>query len=103
MKMQELSAHASYSELGYDINFWRTRQGLEVDFVLGGGEVAVEVKGAARVDNRDCRALRVFLMEQKPKKAIVVCGEREERVVDGIRIVPWQSFLRQLWGGQLLA
>lgn len=32
----EMVAHSSYSELDYEINFWRTRSGLEVDFVLGG-------------------------------------------------------------------
>ena len=99
----ELTAHASYSELDYGINFWRTRQGVEVDFILGGGEVAVEVKGASRIENRDCRALHAFAAEYKSKKAILVCGEREERVVGAVRVVPWQSFLKQLWAGQVIA
>lgn len=33
----ELTAHASYSELHYDIHSRRTKSGLEVDFVLGSG------------------------------------------------------------------
>jgi hypothetical protein len=33
------------------------RAGAEVDFVLGQGEVAIEVKGTARVDDRDLRPL----------------------------------------------
>ena len=41
----ELAAHASYSELQYDIHFWRTRSSLEVDFSLGEREVAVKVEG----------------------------------------------------------
>jgi predicted AAA+ superfamily ATPase len=32
---------------------WRTKSGLEVDFVLGEGEVALEVKGTSRVDPSD--------------------------------------------------
>jgi uncharacterized protein len=32
----ELLAHRAYRELDYDITFWRTKSGLEVDFILGG-------------------------------------------------------------------
>ena len=99
--LMELTAHAAYSEQGYEINFWRTRQGVEVDFVLGGGQVAVEVKGSSRIENRDCRPLHVFTSEHRPKKSILVCCEREERVVGAVRIVPWPSFLRQLWAGEV--
>ena len=44
----EIAAHNSYNE---------------VDFVLGGGEVAIEVKGAARVEKRDLRPLTAFVEE----------------------------------------
>jgi predicted AAA+ superfamily ATPase len=37
----EIVAHSSYNELDYEIHFWRTKSGLEVDFVLGKGEVAI--------------------------------------------------------------
>lgn len=95
----ELRAHRSYSELDYDIQFWRTKSGLEVDFVLGAGEVAIEVKGSGRVGARDLHALNEFATEFKPKHALVVCQEKEERVVDRIRIVPWKVFLNRLWEG----
>ena len=98
----ELSAHASYSELHYAINFWRTKSGLEVDFILGAGEVAVEVKGAARVDNRDLRPLSAFCAEHKPRLALVVCNEPSERVTEGIRIMPWRRFLAALWAGEIM-
>jgi predicted AAA+ superfamily ATPase len=99
----ELVAHASYSELTYDIHFWRTKAGAEVDFVLGDGEVAVEVKGTSRVDDRDLRSLRLFGETHRPRLSIVVCNETVERVVDGIRIVPWRQFFRELWAGEILS
>ena len=98
----ELAAHASYSELHYDIHFWRTKSGLEVDFILGPGEVAVEVKGAKRVDNSDLRPLAAFVAEHKPRLAVVVCNEPVERVAGGIRIMPWRKFLAALWAGDIL-
>jgi predicted AAA+ superfamily ATPase len=58
----EIAAHKSYSELDYEINFWRTKSGMEVDFVLGGGEVAIEVKCTYRVDRRDLRYARTKLL-----------------------------------------
>ncbi|MFQ5649462.1 MAG: ATP-binding protein [bacterium] len=98
----ELTAHSSLSELSYDIQFWRTRSGLEVDFILGKGEVAVEVKGTGRVDNRDLRPLLAFIEEHAPKKALVVCNEKTERVHAGIRILPWTIFLEKLWAGEII-
>jgi predicted AAA+ superfamily ATPase len=98
----ELTAHSSYCELDYEINFWRTKSGLEVDFVLGDGEVAIEVKGSNRVDNRELRPLKAFVEEFSPKLAIVVCNEREQRVVDQIRIMPWRQFLTELWEGRII-
>lgn len=98
----EIQAHASYSELHYDINFWRTKSGLEVDFVLGGGEIAIEIKGSNRLDRRDLRPLAAFIDEFRPKRAIVVCNESKERLVDGVSMMPWRSFLRSLWEGDVL-
>ncbi|MFQ6093630.1 MAG: ATP-binding protein [bacterium] len=98
----EITAHNSYNELDYEINFWRTKSGLEVDFVLGGGEVVIEVKGTTRVENRDLRPLIAFIEEYSPRKALVVCNEREERVHGGIRIMPYRKFLRDLWEGEIV-
>jgi len=98
----ELLAHRSYSELGYPINFWRTKSGLEVDFVLADGEVAIEVKGAGRVDERDLSVLRSFADEFRPKHALLVCAAGEERVVGAVRVVPWRTFLARLWAGDYL-
>jgi predicted AAA+ superfamily ATPase len=100
--IMELTAHASYRDLNYEIQYWRTKSGLEVNFVLGRGEVAVEVKGASRLDSADLRPLAAFVDEYSPRKAIAVCQEKEERVVGRIRVMPWRSFLAALWAGQIL-
>ena len=98
----ELTAHSSYYELDYGINFWRTKSGLEVDFILGDGDAAIEVKGSNRVDNRELRSLKAFIEEFSPRLALVVCNEQEERVVDQIRIMPWRHFLNELWEGRII-
>ena len=98
----ELNAHRSYLELHYDIDFWRTKTGLEVDFVLAKGEVAVEVKGSSRIDQSDLKGMKAFMEEHRPRHAILVCNERQERATAGIAILPWRVFLERLWGGQLI-
>jgi len=100
--LMELVAHSSYNELDYEINFWRTKSGLEIDFVLAKGEVAIEVKGSSRVEQRDLRSMMAFVGEYAPGKALLVCNEREERVQGRIRIMPWRRFLEDLWEGKII-
>ena len=101
--LMELIAYRAYRELEYPINFWRTKSGLEVDFILAEGEVAIEVKGTRRVDKRDLSGLRAFQEEHQPKHAILVCNEPTARLHEGIRILPWRQFLEELWQGMLLS
>ena len=98
----ELVAYSSYKDLDFEVNFWRTKSGLEVDFVLGRGEVALEIKGTSRVDQRDLRSLMAFAKEYSPQKALVVCNEREERLQGKIRILPWRHFMEALWEGKII-
>jgi len=101
--LMEILAHRSYRELDYDLNFWRTKSGLEVDFILGRGEVAIEVKGSSRIDSSDLRPLKAFIQEYRPAQAFVACNERLPRVHEGIRILPWREFLKMLWEGAVIS
>lgn len=101
--LMELLAYRFYSENDFRLSFWRTTEGREVDFVLGSGEVAIEVKGSVNVGGKELRGLRAFLTEHTPQKSIVVCQEKRPRVTsDGIHILPWSHFLDQLWGGNIV-
>jgi len=101
--LMELAAHAGYTELDYRIRFWRTKSGQEVDFVLGDGEVAIEVKGSSRIDRTDLKGLKAFAEDHKPKHSYVVCTEDRARLTDnGIRVLPWRQFLDQLWAGEII-
>lgn len=101
--LMQILAHSSYSELEYEINFWRTKSGMEVDFILGKGEIAIEVKGSNRVDNRDLKSLSAFIEEYSPRKAFLVCNEKAKRVHGQITVIPWRMFLDDLWEGEIHA
>lgn len=100
--IMELIAYRSYSGLDFDINFWRTKTGLEVDFILGGGKAALEIKSALRVDNKDLTGLQAYIQEYSPKRAIVVSCEKQNRMHGKIEIMPWGVFLKELWSGGIL-
>ncbi|MCC5840119.1 MAG: ATP-binding protein [Opitutales bacterium] len=99
----ELSVHARYTEAWYPITYWRLSSGIEVDFVLGDGEVAIEVKSSSRVHTRATRHLLEFRKEHPGvKELILVCGEdKPRRTEEGVWILPYAVFLERLWSGEL--
>lgn len=100
--LMEITAYNSYLDKNFVINYWRTKSGLEVDFVLGMGEVAIEIKGSGSVNRKDMNGLSAFISEYFPKRSIIVCNEREKRLHDKIEILPWNIFLHELWDGKIL-
>ncbi len=100
--LMEMVAYRSYAGKDFVINFWRTKSGLEVDFVLGKGEVAIEIKGTARIDKKDMNGLEAFTQACSPKRSVIVCNEKEKRRHGKIEILPWEIFLQQLWAGKIL-
>lgn len=98
----EIYSHSNYSGLDYEISYWRTASQLEIDFVLGKNEVAIEVKSSDNVTNRHLRGLKAFMEEYTVKHAIVICNEKLPRKQGDIWILPWQVFLEKLWAGELI-
>jgi len=96
----ELRAHAAYRGGGYSIAYWRTSSGFEVDFILGDGSVALEVKSTDNPTGDHLRGLRAFREEHEPRHSILLCRiPRPRKTEDGIEILPWNTFLRRLWAG----
>ncbi|OFY96631.1 MAG: AAA family ATPase [Bacteroidetes bacterium RIFCSPLOWO2_12_FULL_31_6] len=99
---QEIYAHSSYSGLEYPISYWRTASQVEIDFVLGNNEVAVEVKASNKISERHLKGLKSFSEEYTVKHLILVCNEPLPRLYNNIWILPWQVFLQKLWAGELI-
>ena len=99
---QEIIAHSHYSRLHYPITFWRTSSQLEVDFILGDHEIAIEVKGTPLAQNKHLKGLKAFQEEYRVKQAICVSLDEAARLSGNIHIVPWQLFLKKLWAGEII-
>ena len=98
----EIYSHSHYSDLNYPISYWRTASNIEVDFILGDNEVAVEVKSSEIANTRHLKGLISFSEEYNTKKLILVSNDPLPRKIGQIMILPWRIFLDQLWAGEIL-
>jgi len=99
----EILAYASYSEKYFPISFWRTASGMEVDFILGEHEVAIEVKSVETARETHLKGIRRFLEEYKVRRSILVSLDTTLRKThDDIEIFPWQTFLHHLWNDEII-
>lgn len=99
---QELYAHSQYSGKQYPIAYWRTTSQLEVAFILGDHEVAIEVKSTNNVQSHHLKGLKAFSEEYKVRKSIVVTNDPASRKMEEITVMPWKEFLDLLWAGGIL-
>jgi predicted AAA+ superfamily ATPase len=99
---QELLAYSHYSGKYFDLSYWRTASQLEVDFILGNHEVAIEVKASKKIGHQHCQGINAFCEEYSTRKNIVVSLDPKPRLVDKIHILPWQTFLDNLWAGEII-
>ncbi len=97
---QELRAVNDGLQLGYQLSFWRTRAGQEVDFVLYGekGLIAIEVKRSSRYREQDLAALRLFGEDYPMARRFLFYGGDRDYEVDGIRVTPLARALPDLPG-----
>jgi len=100
--LMEIYAYRAYSMENFEINFWRTKSGLEVDFVLDRGRLALKIKGTDRVGKSSFRGLMAFNEEYFPERSLVVCREKERRIYKNIEVIPYREFLQELWAGRIL-
>lgn len=99
---QHLRAWADYSENESSLFFWRTRGGLEVDFVLYGESVfqAIEVKNTSHIRPKDLRGLKEFEKDYPQAERILLYRGQERLKIDGIYCLPTAEFLQALVPGK---
>ncbi len=99
----ELKSYQLYNRADWELEFWRTHSQHEVDFILGKGEVAIEVKSKDKVSSADIVNLKKFSEDYKVKRMILICQEEEKRKIENIEIYPWSIFLEELWSEEIIS
>lgn len=96
---QHLQAWNAYSAEKHELSFWRTRSGVEVDFVLYGpmGFWALEVKNSTKVHLADIKSLEAFLVDYPMATAILLYRGTERLLLkEKIWCLPCDQFLLAL-------
>jgi predicted AAA+ superfamily ATPase len=102
---QHLRAWIAYGDKKEELFYWRTRSGVEVDFVIYGrtGITAIEVKNSAKIRPQDLRGLHSFQEDYPQSRCLFLYRGRERRKIRGILCIPCAEFLEQLHPGRPLA
>jgi predicted AAA+ superfamily ATPase len=94
----ELRAALEYLRIDLPLQYWRTKTGFEVDFILG-DHTAIEVKASTSVTVKHLKGLKALKEEGKFKNYLLISRDVQERQIEGIRIIPWEKALAELWAG----
>lgn len=101
--LNEVRAYLSYGCLNHPISYWRTSSGFEVDLIVGNMDLAIECKSTREIRTADLKGLRALNEEHAPRRKVVVSRVEKPRTTDdGIEILPWRFFCRDLWDGQMI-
>jgi predicted AAA+ superfamily ATPase len=97
-----LRAWIAYGKQDLGLYYWRTRSGVEVDFIVYGdsGLWAIEVKNAGAVRRSDVRSLRAFREDYPECQPLLLYRGNDRLEIEGVRCWPADEFLRRLRPGQ---
>lgn len=109
--LMEIIAYIGLNDSDYNLFYWRTNTGIEVDFILSDGlspPIPIEIKISKNVHKTDLKSIKTFMDEHKLSIGYVVCLEPNPRtslVEDNkkINILPVEHFLRNLWQKEIIS
>jgi predicted AAA+ superfamily ATPase len=95
---QHLRAWIEYSSKEGKLYFWRTKSGLEVDFILYGeiGFYAIELKKTSSIHSKDLRGLQEFKKDYPDCNPLLLYGGQERILLNDIVCIPLSQFLIEL-------
>ncbi|MDA0771879.1 MAG: ATP-binding protein [Cyanobacteria bacterium] len=93
--LQDLLAVNEYNKLGYQIFYWRTTNGTEVDFVVLGAKklLAIEVKHSSKFHPKDFTGLKAFKKDYPEAELMLLYLGSAKQEYQGIQVIPVQEFL----------
>jgi predicted AAA+ superfamily ATPase len=101
---QHLRAWCSYSGYGTELYYWRTKSGIEVDFIVCGTDTlaAIEVKHSTNIRNEHMAGLRAFCTDYPEARLYLLYRGSEIRKIGNVLCMPCDNFLRNLVPGKQL-
>lgn len=95
---QHLRAWIAYSHARAELLYWRTRSGVEVDFVVYRRDAfwAVEVKNTASIRPADLRGLKAFHADYPECRPVFLYRGKQRLQAEKVWCVPVDEFLARL-------
>lgn len=92
---QHLKAWVDAQPENYQLNFWRTSNQVEVDFVVTGPDcfLAIEVKNGTSIHPSDLRGLEIFLNDYEKATAVLLYRGKHRYKEKNILCCPVEEFL----------
>ncbi len=101
--INEVRAYLAYRGLDHSLSFWRTSSGFEVDLIVGAMDLAIECKSSRAVRTADFKGMRALSEEHSLRRKLIVSRVETPRTTrDGIEVVRWEDFTRELWAGEVV-
>ena len=96
--LQHLVAWNEYRDKPFEIFFWRSKGGAEVDFILygDGGLYAIEVKNSNRIRSGELRSLIEFRKDYPISKTTLLYRGTERLLINNVQCIPCEGFLHRL-------
>lgn len=102
---QHLHAWCDMQPIPHTLKFWRTRNKIEVDFVVYGPHtfIGFEVKNATRVFSDDLKGLKTFHHDYPESKIVMAYRGKKRLLIDGILCIPCEEVLSKIHPNQPIA
>ena len=96
--LQEILAHNELSQLDYEVFYWRTREHIEVDFILYGekGFKAIEVKCQQRLSQKDFKSLLEFQKDYPQSELFLLYTGQKDYTQNHIQVLNVERFLKNI-------
>ena len=93
--LQNIIAYLDNIDTNTQVYFWRTKAGLEIDFIIYGGNTftAIEVKNSASINSKDLTAFKSFGEDYPQSKQICLYRGKEKIYRGKVLLVPAEEFL----------
>lgn len=93
--LQHLKAYLAYTDSKTEVFFWRTKGGLEVDFIVYGRDKfqAIEVKNSRNISSKDLRSLKEFGKDYPEAELMFLYRGEHKLKKDNITCYPVEDFI----------
>jgi uncharacterized protein len=100
--LMELIAYSDYSCKNFNISYWRSASGIEVDFIID-ERIAIEIKSTSQINSHHTKNIRLLQEESLFQRYIIISFDKNKRITnENIEIFPWELFLKDLWNNAIV-